>query len=110
MKLKFNEIIPAIPSFQKLTAGNLSLKLAYKLDKFTAELQKEADFYFEQREKIIAKYSEKENSPELKKELNELWNMEISIDGEKLTVHSTEDVKLSLPDMEALKKFINFVE
>ena len=54
MKVQMREIIQAIPALSKITGGDLSLRLAYQLKRNIAELQKEADFFSEQRQKIFA--------------------------------------------------------
>ena len=53
MKVQMREIIQAIPALSKITGGDLSLRLAYQLKRNIAELQKEADFFSEQRQKIF---------------------------------------------------------
>ena len=56
MKTQLRTIILAIPALSKVSAGDLSLHLAYRLKKSMNEFQKEADFFSEQRTKIFEKY------------------------------------------------------
>ena len=56
MKVTLKTIVLAIPALSKLAAEDISLRLAYRLKKNIAELQREADFFGEQRIKILEKY------------------------------------------------------
>ena len=56
MKVQLKEIVLAVPALSKLSAGDLQLRLAYKLKRMITALQKEADFFAEQRQKIFEKY------------------------------------------------------
>ena len=56
MKVQLKDIVLAVPALSKLSAENLSLRLAYALKKNISALQKEADFFAEQRQKIFEKY------------------------------------------------------
>ena len=56
MKVQLKEIVLAVPALSKLSAGDLQLRLAYKLKRMIPVLQKEADFFAEQRQKIFEKY------------------------------------------------------
>lgn len=115
MKIQYVDIISSAEAFSKLASGNLSLKVAYRLRKIIDSLSKENGFFWEQRKKIMGKYKPEhersdEESEKLKNELDELLNLEIEVDIERLTISSSEDVKLSYHDMNGLKKFVEFVE
>jgi len=56
MVIELRQIVLAIPSLGKLSSLDLSLKTAYRLKQIFASLQKEADFFSEQRRKILDKY------------------------------------------------------
>ena len=47
MKVQMKEIVLAVPALSKLSAGDLQLRLAYKLKRMITALQKEADFFAE---------------------------------------------------------------
>ncbi|MFR1990763.1 MAG: hypothetical protein ACLS3C_12200 [Oscillospiraceae bacterium] len=49
MKVQLKDIVLAVPALSKLSAGDLQLRLAYKLKRMITALQKEADFFAEQR-------------------------------------------------------------
>lgn len=115
MKIQYVDIISSEEAFSKLASGNLSLKVAYRLRKIIDLLSKENSFFWEQRDKIMKKYKPKnerseEETEKLTSELDELLNLEIEVDIERLTISSSEDVRLSLHDMNQLKKFVEFVE
>lgn len=44
MKVQLKDIVLAVPALSKLSAGDLQLRLAYKLKRMITALQKEADF------------------------------------------------------------------
>ena len=50
------EIVSAVPALGKLAAANLRLKTAYELKKTADILQKEVDFFEQERRKIVEKY------------------------------------------------------
>ena len=53
MKVQLKEIVLAVPALSKLSAGDLQLRLAYKLKRMISALQKEADFFAEQRRRSL---------------------------------------------------------
>ena len=61
METTLREIMLAIPALSKLAAAPLRLRSAYRLQKLTSALQKEADFFAEQRQKILSAYGEAES-------------------------------------------------
>ena len=52
MKVQLKDIVLAVPALSKLSAGDLQLRLAYKLKRMISALQKEADFFAEQRQML----------------------------------------------------------
>ena len=90
MKVQLKDIVLAVPALSKLSAGDLQLRLAYKLKRMITALQKEADFFAEQRQKIFEKYGtakedgsfdfSEENEPKAAAELEGLLEMEVMRD------------------------------
>ena len=88
MKVQLKDIVLAVPALSKLSAGDLQLRLAYKLKRMISALQKEADFFAEQRQKIFEKYGtakedgsfdfSAENESKAAAELEELLVMEVT--------------------------------
>ena len=120
MKTQLRTIVLAVPSLSKIAAGNLSLRLAYQLKKNISALQKEVDFFAEQRQKIFEKYGtakddgtydfEGENEQKTIAELDELLDLEVSPEVEPLGIPITENLCISVNDMDLLMPFIHFTE
>lgn len=120
MKTTMRSVILAIPALSKLSGADLSLKLAYLLRKNIDALQKEADFFSEQRTKILNKYGTLDetgeytfagdNEQKAVDELDALLDMEVTPEVETLKIPITEKVTLSVNDMVNLAPFVEFIE
>jgi len=120
MTIKLKSIIQAISALSKVSAGDLSLHLAYRLKKMMNELQKEADFFSEQRIKIFEKYGtptddgnykfEGENEAKAISDLDDLLDMEVSPDIAVIEIPITENLHISVNDITLLMPFIHFNE
>ena len=120
MKVTLKTIVLAIPALSKLAAEDNRLQLAYRLKKNIAELQREADFFGEQRIKILEKYGtadesgnytfEGDNAQKAIAELDELLDLEVEPVIEPLNILITEDLKLSVNDIGLLETFIHFID
>jgi hypothetical protein len=120
MKVTLKTIVLAIPALSKLAAEDISLRLAYRLKKNIAELQREADFFGEQRIKILEKYGtadesgnytfDGDNEQKAIAELDELLDLEVEPVIEPLNILITEDLKLSVNDIGLLEAFIHFID
>jgi hypothetical protein len=120
MKVTLKTIVLTIPALSKLAAEDISLRLAYRLKKNIAELQREADFFGEQRIKILEKYGtadesgnytfEGDNEQKAIAELDELLDLEVEPVIEPLNILITEDLKLSVNDIGLLEAFIHFID
>ena len=120
MKVQLKEIVLAVPALSKLSARDLQLRLAYKLKRMISALQKEADFFAEQRQKIFEKYGtakedgnfdfSAENEPKAAAELEELLVMEVTPEVEAIDIPITENLLLSANDIGLLMPFVHFTE
>ena len=120
MKVTLKTIVLAIPALSKLAAEDIRLQLAYRLKKNIAELQREADFFGEQRIKILEKYGTADesgnytfagdNEQSAIAELDELLDLEVEPVIEPLNILITEDLKLSVNDIGLLEAFIHFID
>ena len=120
MKVTLKTIVLAIPALSKLAAEAISLRLAYRLKKNIAELQREADFFSEQRIKILDKYGiadesgnytfEGDNEQKAIAELDELLDLEVEPVIDAFDIPITENLKISVNDIGYLEPFINFIE
>ena len=120
MKTTMKSIVLAIPALSKLSAGDLSLRLAYRLKRSIDAIQKEADFFSQQRQKILDKYGtpdgnggytfEDGQEEKVIAELDELLDMEITLDIPVMEIPITEELRLSVNDMEVMSPFVEFKE
>ena len=120
MKVTLKTIVLAIPALSKLAAEDIRLQLAYRLKKNIAELQREADFFGEQRIKILEKYGvadesgnytfEGDNEQKAIAELDELLDLEVEPVIDAFDIPITENLKISVNDIGYLEPFINFIE
>ena len=120
MKVTLKTIVLAIPTLSKLAAEDISLRLAYRLKKNIAELQREADFFGEQRIKILEKHGtadesgnytfDGDNEQSAIVELDELLDLEVEPVIDVIDIPITEGIKLSVNDLGYLEPFINFIE
>ena len=117
--MQLKEIVSAVPALGKLTAANLRLKTAYELKKTADILQKEVDFFEQERRKIVEKYGTvqedgavlipAEQRPEADEEYVRLLSMEVQPDFSRLQISISEDAKLSVNDLAALAPFADFI-
>ena len=118
--MQLKTIVLAAPALGKLSAGDLELRIAYKLKNLVSMLQKDVDFFIEQRQKIFEKYGTAQkdgtftfdNDAEKKAslELEALLDMEVEAEYQTLEIPVTEDLRLSVHDIDALTPFICFTE
>lgn len=120
MKIKLRTIILAIPALSKVAAEDLSLRLAYRMKQNIAVLQKEADFFSEQRQKIFAKHGtakddgnftfSEESEPLAITELDELLEMEVEPEIDIMDIPISEKIHVSVNDITLLMPFIHFTD
>ena len=118
--MQLKEIVSAVPALGKLTAANLRLKTAYELKKTADILQKEVDFFEQERRKIVEKYGTvqedgavlipAEQRTQADEEYARLLSMEVQPDFSRLQISVSEDAKLSVNDLAALAPFADFIE
>ncbi len=120
MKTTIRAIVMAIPALSKLSAGDLSLRLAYKLKHSIDAIQKEADFFSQQRIKILDKYGTPNENGDYTfaegqeekaiAELDELLELEVTLDVPVVAIPITEELRLSVNDLEVMSPFVEFKE
>lgn len=114
------EIVSAVPALSKLTSANLLLKTAYALKQTADILQKEVDFFEQERKKILEKYSKvqedgtvlipAEQRTKAEEEYARLLSMEVQPEFSRLQISISEDAKLSVNDLSLLAPFADFLE
>ena len=118
--MQLKEIVSAVPALSKLASANLRLKTAYELKKTADILQKEVDFFEQERRKIVEKYGAvredgavlipAEQRAQADEEYARLLSMEVQPDFSRLQISVSEDAKLSVNDLAALAPFADFIE
>ena len=118
--MQLKTIVLAIPALGKLSAGDMALRSAYMLKMLISTLQKDVDFFVEQRQKIFEKYGDAQKDgtftfdedaeKKASDELETLLDMEVTPEYEALEIPVTENLRLSVHDIDALTPFIHFTE
>ena len=114
------EVVSAVPALSKLASANLRLKTAYTLKQMADILQKEVDFFEQERKKILEKYGKVqedgsvlipvEQRTKAEEEYSRLLSMEVQPEFSRLQISLSEDAKLSVNDLSLLAPFADFVE
>lgn len=118
--MQLKEIVSAVPALSKLASANLRLKTAYTLKQTADILQKEVDFFEQERKKILEKYGKvqkdgtvlipAEQRTKAEEEYARLLSMEVQPEFSRLRISLSEDAKLSVNDLSLLAPFADFVE
>ena len=120
MNIQLKRIISAIGALGKLSATDLPLKTAYNVKKSIDLLQKEVDFFNQERKKLLEKYgTENEDGSftlredtllDAQRSMDELLNMEVAPDIPAVSIPLDDGIRLSANDIEALTPFVTFTE
>ena len=120
--MKLYQILNLPHVYETILEKNLPFSLAYKLNKLAEAVNKELEFYRNSMTKLIDEYAEKENGQpvslengdikiipekitECHKRINELQNVEITIDV-SFTPEELEPLEMSIKDLQNLMPFI----
>ena len=104
--MKAFNLVDAVPSFQKLIRQNLPLRTSYKLSKMVRRVNEELDFFRAKEAELKAKHEYKVPA----KEYEELLNLEIDWNEDKIEIPLDTNIEISCADIEALEPFITFKE
>lgn len=120
MKVTMHQIVGAVSALNKLTRSDLSLRVSYQLSRLVGALNKELSFFSAEKEKIMARNhitisdgglsGKDEDIASAGKAHNDLLQMEVEVDAERLNISLSEDISLSANDIFSLSPFVNFVE
>ena len=99
-------LLNAVPAFQKLIGQDLPLRTAYKLSKLVRRVDEELDFFRAKEAELREKHEYKIPA----KEYEELLNLEIDWNEDKIEIPLDDHIILSVADIEALTPFIEFKE
>lgn len=101
------ELLKLKASLEKLANHDLPVKVAFKLGSIIPSLNKEYSAFDESRKKLFDKYCEKkdgklqvkkENTEAFTNDIDELYDIEVDVKIEKITLEDIKDVKLSAID------------
>lgn len=112
--MKLRKVVEALPSLQKLSAAELSLKRLYWVRKLIRKLEAEIAFFNEERRKILEKYKDggkmrPEAVKDANREIEDLLNVDVEVDFQIAEISDEEEVKLSNNDVEALEGFVKIL-
>lgn len=121
--MKLSQVEPLKNTLSILSQKNLPLRLAYKISKFTDQLEKDSLFFTEKFKEIIFKYAERDENNEIildgenvrvksdkiseaEKELEELNNIETSGEDIFFTLEELENLEIKPSELQGLLPFI----
>lgn len=96
MKLKYGQIVGAVPVLQKLVAQPLHLRQAYQLSKIAKKADEELVFFRMKHEEIMK--SDGEQAEKIKM-VNELLGFEVDWELEPLKLSVDDNIELSAIDL-----------
>ena len=117
--MKIKQVVEALPSLQKLSGQDLSIKKLYKVSKLLGSLDNEIAFYNDQKSKILSRYCDivgnqyvprKEDVEKLNAELGELLDTDIECEINEVVLGIDENIKWSYNDLVLLKGFVAIEE
>ncbi len=118
--MKIREMVLAINALSKLANCDLNIQTAYKLNQVVSIIQKEVDFFSNQRQKIFEKYGKlnekkefvivNQNESEAEKAIEEILDIESEAKIIPIKIPITENIQLSVNDLIFLEPFITFYE
>ena len=128
IKIKMSDLLNATETLQKLSQKELKARLALQISRLLKEGEREIQNFNEVRTNLINKYGEKDEKGELvtdenknckilndqieifSKELNELVDMEIEINANKIKIADLENMNFTPTDMAVLEPFMELDE
>ena len=117
IKIKLNDVVNAIETFNKIMQQSFKGSLAFKIARLARELDTEMKTFNEERQKIIQKYVKKDENGELivddngnvnfdknslieiNQEFNSLLETELEINADKLPMDSIDEFEITPQEM-----------
>lgn len=116
MNMKMVNIVNAQPALEKIASVDLPLKLLYSLKKLMEKLEREMQFFNEERDKLILKYGEQEEDgmfripgdkvEDFQREANELADIDVEWDVALIVLPLLDGLALSYNELKTLEGFI----
>lgn len=124
MKIKLIELINAMESLMRLGELPMTAKDSFNYMRFLSKSEVEFKLYYEKRDSLIKKYGHSDNEVnyiipkeklyEYNNEMNELNNLELDLEFEKIKINieklELQKIELKANDMIRVQKFIDFIE
>lgn len=124
--MKQSTVINAYKTINKINGDKLPLKVSYALFKTKQLLQPHVDFQMQREKDVYSKYkytvqhdgvikfadkdTANEFADEIQKTINEMMELDVDLGQfNKQEIDASEDMQLSVSDIEALSPFIDFV-
>jgi len=120
--MKLGTLIQALPAMQKLAGENLTPKTLYWTNKLLSRLEKDVDFFGQERSKLLKQYGEEtepdkwrvkpENIEAFEAAMKEIVDIDIEADFKVVKIPTTEKISLSYNDLRLLEGLaeLNLVE
>lgn len=118
--MKLKSIVDATPILRKIAGQELTCRTLYGIAKCFSRLETELRFYTEQRAFLLGKYCDRnenkyipksECKAEFEEKLSELLETEVDVgDVIPVRIPSSEPLKLSYNELEAVRDFIEIVK
>lgn len=105
--MKYRKIVASVPAFQKLSAQELPLALAYKLAKTVGKLNEELAFFGMKNQEIAKSDGSEEEKAAL---FEELMDFETDWDPKPLRIPADANIVLSCYDIQALDGLVEIYE
>lgn len=119
MKITIGKLLNVLPSIQKVTAADLTMKCLYWVRKMAKKIDNELKDFNECRQNLIEKYRDRgitdkikiaeENESKYVDEYNALMDIEVELNFTKAVITDSENIKLSVNDINALENFVIFI-
>lgn len=124
IEVQVKDIVNSAEIFSALSQKKLNMRMAYQLAKIIKEVQKEFELFQETRMKLINEYAERDEDGQLRvdennnftipkekiqdfqKELNELLEMQVELQINKINLDELEDVEFTPMELIKIEKFV----
>ena len=124
MKITMEQVFKVLDIYRRVKGLKVQAKIAYKFNKLCSSLEKDADFYNEELNKIVQQYGEKEEDGSFKrtpdggvqvkegqiesaqKDINNLLALEVDVPDIDFTVDELDGLELSIEEFNSMLPFI----
>lgn len=125
MKITMEQVFKILDIYKRVKGLKVQAKVAYKFNKLCSSLERDADFYNEELNKIVQQYGEKEEDGSFKrtpdggiqvkegqiesaqKDINNLLALEVDVPDIDFTVDELDGLELSIEEFNSMLPFIN---